>query len=282
MPDVEAGGHDCARQLRDHDQVVNSGIAWFSVALGMPQLLAPHALTRLIGVRPTTNRRPTMRAFGAGARLEADSFTSPAETVSGPLTYGNGATGAAGIEATSVSEQFGVVTAAAIDATIAGLRTVRHAVSISRSAQELYAFWRNFENLPIFRRHLQEVTTHEGGRSRWVTRGPGGVKVEWDAEIVADVPGLLIAWQSLPPADVRNAGTVRFVPVPAGRGTAIHVELDYRPLAGTLGTMVAKLFRAAPGQQLRDDLQAFKSLMETGEVLYANSTATQPVVLTVA
>jgi uncharacterized membrane protein len=165
-----------------------------------------------------------------------------------------------------------VLTPDAIEATGEGLRKVRHAVTINRTASELYAFWRDFENLPVFMRHLESVMTLEGGRSHWVTRGPGGARVEWDAEIVADVPGELIAWQSIPGADVRNAGTVRFIPVPAGRGTEVHVELDYSPPAGSLGAVVAKLFRAEPGQQVRDDLKAFKQVMEAGEILYASVT----------
>ena len=349
MPDLAAGHHYRPAGLRDRDQAVNSGIAWFSVALGMTQILAPDALARLIGVRPSSNSRTTMRAIGARElatgfgllsnakstswlwtrfagnvvdlsllgtgvgrraddrqramraalavggvaaldlyaasrsqrtqreRLAADGFASPEESVSGPMTYEHPAPYGGGSEAVPVNESLGVVTDDAIEATKSGLKKVRHAVTINRSAQELYAFWRDFQNLPVFMRHLEEVTTQEGGRSHWVTRGPGGVKVEWDAEIVADVPGELIAWQSLPHADVRNAGTVRFIPVPAGRGTEVHVELDYSPPAGSLGTMVAKLFRAEPGQQVRDDLQAFKSVMETGEVLYANITEKQQV-----
>jgi len=202
-------------------------------------------------------------------RLEADGFASPEETVSGPLTYENAAAPRNG--------QLDVLTDDAIVATMHGSKKVRHAVTINRPAQELYDFWRDFGNLPKFMRHLEEVTTQEGGRSHWVTRGPGGAKVEWNAEIVADVPGELIAWQSLPHADVRNAGTVRFIPVPAGRGTEVHVELDYSPPGGSLGAAVAKLFRAEPGQQVRDDLKAFKSVMEAGEILYANIAGKQQV-----
>ncbi len=349
MPDVAAGRHYRPARLRDPDQVVNSGIAWFSVALGVTQIVAPDALARLIGVRPSQNTRTAMRAIGvrelttgfgllsnakstpwlwtrlAGnmvdlsligsgvgrraedrtratraaiavggvaaldfyaaarsqrtqrERLQADGFASPEETVSGPLSYEHGDARGGGTEMSPNNEQVGVVTSDAIEATKSGLKKVRHAVTVNRSASELYAFWRDFENLPVFMRHLESVTTLDGGRSHWATRGPGGVMVEWDAEIVADVPGELIAWQSLPGADVKNAGTVRFIPVPAGRGTEVHVELDYSPPAGSLGTVVAKLFRAEPGQQVRDDLKAFKSVMEAGEILYADVTGKQKV-----
>ena len=349
MPDVAKGRHYRPAQMRDPDQGVNSGIAWFSVALGVTQIVAPDSLARLIGIRPTQTTRTTMRAIGmrglttglgllskskrspwlwarlagdmvdlsllgtgvgrraddrsrAGRaalavgsvaaldflaatrsrrthrqRLEADGFASVEETVQGPLSYVTNETRGAGTKKSTGDEQVGVVTSGAIEATESGLRKVRHAVTVNRPASELYAYWRDLENLPNFMRHLESVTHLEGGRSHWVTRGPGGVMVEWDAEIVADVPGELIAWQSMFGADVRNAGTVRFIPVPAGRGTEVHMELDYSPPAGSFGAVVAKLFRAEPGQQIRDDLKAFKSMMEVGEILHAGAQEKQQV-----
>jgi uncharacterized membrane protein len=144
--------------------------------------------------------------------------------------------------------------------------TRRHTVTISRSAGELYDFWRNFENLPVFMRHLDEVTTQEDGRSHWVTYVRGGEKVEWDTEIVADVPGELIAWQSLPHGDVRDAGTVRFIPVPAGQATVVHVELDETPPPRLPGAAAETQPEAEAGRQVRDVLWTFKSVMESGQI----------------
>ena len=194
----------------------------------------------------------------------------PEATVSGPLEYGAPDIAASGTgNAQTTNEEIGHLTTDAVTARRAGHRKVRSVVTINRSASELYAYWRNFENLPNFMKQLASVTTTGEGRSHWVTRGPGGTQVEWDAEIVADEPDALIAWQSLAGGDVRNAGTVRFIPVPSERGTEVHVELDYDPPGGALGVAVAKLFRAEPGQQIRDDLRAFKQVMEAGEVLFA-------------
>jgi uncharacterized membrane protein len=66
---------------------------------------------------------------------------------------------------------------------------------------------------------------------------------------------------------VDTAGSVRFVPAPAGRGTEVHVALRYDPPGGALGKLVAKLFGEAPEQQLYDGLRHFKQVMETGEVV---------------
>lgn len=143
---------------------------------------------------------------------------------------------------------------------------VRQRVTINKSAEELYTFWRNFENLPQFMRHLESVTTLDTTRSHWVAKAPAGTTVAWDAEIITDQPNQEIAWRSAADADVPNSGSVRFVPSTAGRGTEVHVTIGYNPPAGVLGAAVAKLFGEEPNQQVGEDLLHFKQLMETGEV----------------
>ena len=143
---------------------------------------------------------------------------------------------------------------------------VHDAVTIERPAEELYEFWHNFENLPQFMKHLEAVTVLSPTQSRWKAKAPGGLSVEWDAEITQDERARLIAWRSLPNADVPNSGSVRFAPAPGNRGTEVHVELEYNPPAGKLGQMFAKLFREEPEQQIAGDLRRFKQLMEAGEL----------------
>ena len=145
-----------------------------------------------------------------------------------------------------------------------GIKVV-HSVTVNASPDTLYAYWRDFTNLPHIMDHLNSVTVQTNGRSHWVAKAPLGRTVEWDAEIINEVPGQLIAWQSLPGADVDNAGSVRFKPGPTGRGTEVRVELSYAPPAGKAGATVAKLLGEEPKKQLDDDLRHFKQLMETGE-----------------
>jgi uncharacterized membrane protein len=97
------------------------------------------------------------------------------------------------------------------------------------------------------------------------------MSVEWDAEITEDRANELIAWRSLPGAEVDNVGRVRFVPAPGGRGTEVHVELSYRPPAGVLGATFAKLFGEAPEQQIEGDLRRLKQVLETGEVVHSDA-----------
>ena len=150
---------------------------------------------------------------------------------------------------------------------------VEKSLTIERSAEDLYHFWRDFTKLPKFMKHLESVRVSGERRSHWVAHGPAGTNVEWDAEITEDRPNELIAWRSLPGADVENAGTVRFEPATGGRGTVVRVALDYTPPAGALGAAVAKLFGEEPRQQVEGDLRRFKNIMEAGEI---PSTAGQP------
>ena len=145
--------------------------------------------------------------------------------------------------------------------------SVRAAVTIRRPRADVYAFWRDFENLPSFMIHLESVQPTGDRHSHWVATAPAGRIVEWDAEIVDERPDELIAWRSLAGSDVANEGAVRFVDAPREQGTEIHVELRYDAPAGTAGDLLAKLFGEQPEQQVKDDLRRAKQVLETGEVI---------------
>ena len=144
---------------------------------------------------------------------------------------------------------------------------VEETFTINKPADELFAFWRNFENLPKFMSHLASVTRldSDGKRTRWVAKGPAGVPVKWDAEIINEEPDSLIAWRSLGGADVDNAGSVRFLDA-SDQGTVVNIVLDYIPPAGQVGAFVAKLLGRDAEQLIRKDLREFKRLMETGAI----------------
>jgi uncharacterized membrane protein len=139
--------------------------------------------------------------------------------------------------------------------------------TIRKPAPEVYAFWRDLQNLPTFMAHLEQVRGTGDRTSHWSASAPFGKNVEWDAEIIDEVPGEKIAWRSTGNADVPNAGTVRFVPAPDGVSTEVHVVLVYDIPGGTVGKAVAKYFGEEPHQQLDDDLRRLKQVLETGEVV---------------
>lgn len=154
-----------------------------------------------------------------------------------------------------------------MEAPMEGAMEVKQAITVNRPPDEAYRFWHDFPNLPRFMEHLEAVEVTGERRSRWRARGPAGTKAEWEAELTEDRPGELIAWRSIEGSPVDTAGTVRFTPAPAGRGTEVRVELRYSPPAGVLGRVFARLFGEDPQRQVKSDLRRFKQVLETGQVM---------------
>ena len=144
-----------------------------------------------------------------------------------------------------------------------GLVRIMRGVTVNKEIDEVYRFWRDFENFPNFMHHIESVTV-DGSRSHWVAKEPAGQQAEWDAEITEDRPGELIGWRTIGDSDVEHEGSVEFSQAPGDRGTEVRVTLTYEP-PGVAG--IAKLFGSDPDRQIRDDIRRFKQILETGEVL---------------
>lgn len=138
--------------------------------------------------------------------------------------------------------------------------------TVNCSPEHAYQFWRNFENLPRFMRHLDSVRSSDGNRSVWTALGPFDQKISWTAEITQDQPNERIAWRSLPGSEVTTSGEVQFRPATANRGTVVTAKLEYQPPSGQAGHLLAALAGKNPKFTVREELRRFKALMETGEV----------------
>jgi uncharacterized membrane protein len=261
------------------------GLGWFSIGLGLAEVIAPRQLSRLIGIRaePDLLRLMGAREIATGigilaqrrrakwihARVAGDALDLA--LLGRALTSRRTDTTRAAIATAAVA---GVT---AVDM-LCGIQLERHSqpvsraihlsrsITINRTPEELYARWRNLEDLPDYMSHLKAVFVTGERTSHWVAKAPAGFKVEWDAEITEDRPNEYIAWRSLPGASVRNSGSVTFEPATGNRGTILRVEMEYEPPAGQLGAVVARLFGAAPKKQIAVDLLRFKQKLETGEI----------------
>ena len=150
---------------------------------------------------------------------------------------------------------------------------IERTVTIDRPRNELYAFWREFRNLPLFMENIESVTEFDGARSHWRVKAPLDSTVEWDSILVEDIPGEVIEWRSADGASVKNSGRIEFRDSSNGRGTRVTATIAYDPPGGKLGRLFATLFQREPKVQARQDLRRFKQLMETGEI----STSQPPV-----
>jgi len=294
--------HEVAQHTREQRRAQQNGIGdrlatglgWFSIGLGAAELLAPSKVARFIGLEDDRRRNSVFRFYGlreiaAGAGILA--ARQPARWLWARVA--GDAVDIASLGSAITAKDASRVRVAAATAAVLGVtaldvvcakslsrgsveETATHRRSsevhvsktmiVNREPGELYRFWRDFRNLGRVLTHLESVEELPDNRSHWVAIGLGGRKFEWDAEIVDDQPGKRIAWRSLEGSDIDNSGSVEFVPAPGGRGTLVKVQLKYTPPVSAVTAKLAKLFRSEPGQQVEEDLRAFKQLMETGEI----------------
>jgi uncharacterized membrane protein len=267
------------------------GLGWFSFALGVPQVLAPGAVCRLVGVNSTARNRWIMRSVGVRelaawygivrrrrkapwlwGRVAGD--MKDLALLSAAMTDGDNKRGRVAGALTSVAGVTVLDLVASVRASRAtgpgegGAMHAKAAVTVKRPTDEVYRFWHDFENLSRFMTHVESVRPTGNGRYHWVASTPLlPKKLEWDAQIVEDVPDRSISWRSTDDTDIPNSGSVRFMPAPGGRGTEVTVELDFRVPGGALAEMVAKVFGEEPVLEITDDLRRFKQVMETGEII---------------
>jgi uncharacterized membrane protein len=146
------------------------------------------------------------------------------------------------------------------------LAIVGRSVLINRPRQELFAFWRDFTNLPQFMEAIESIEVSGGNRSTWKVRAPVGQTVTLETETIDVVEGESIGWRSVEGSQIETTGKVTFADAPAGRGTVVSADIGYVPPGGDIGRLFAKLFAAEPNIQARHELKRFKMLMETGEI----------------
>ena len=155
-----------------------------------------------------------------------------------------------------------------------GNAPVARSVTINRPIGEIYAYFRDFANLPTFMENVVSIAVLDATRSHWVVKAPAGRTVEWDARVTEEATDRFIAWSSEPGADVANSGRIDFRDAGA-RGTVVTATIQYDPPAGIVGKIIAKMFQREPAIQARRDLRRFKQLMETGEIATAAMTRKQ-------
>jgi uncharacterized membrane protein len=291
-------GSSHGEPARSHDLRLANFLGWFSIGLGLTEILATRQLAKFIGVTDNHTNRTVLRLFGlrevvAGVgilstprpaawvwgRVAGDAMdltalgTALASGAPRPDKVLFATASVAGVTALDIYDAIQLSQHPSRTEGVRGWSTieVKKATTVAKPAEELYRYWRDFQNLPRFMSHLQSVQVVDDRRSHWKTRGPAGTSVEWDAEIVEDRPNERIAWRSTNGSIVENSGSVNFVPAPGGRGTEVHVDLTYKPPGGLIGAAVAKMFGESPEQQVYDDLRLFKEVMETGEVLLSES-----------
>jgi uncharacterized membrane protein len=153
-------------------------------------------------------------------------------------------------------------------------------VIVARPRHELFAFWRDFANLPKFMQKVRKVTVVDSLSSIWTVAGPGGESTDWEFLVTDEEEDRLIAWSASGNTPVKYSGRVEFkdVPpetlasaaIPAVRSvpaTEVTATFRYEPHAGILDTLIAKVSGSGTTDELPvqtgGDLQRFKEAVET-------------------
>ena len=137
---------------------------------------------------------------------------------------------------------------------------IQKTLYIEAPLDQVYAFWSNYENFPLFMSHVREVEDLGQGRSHWRVSGPGGLPIEWHASLTQQTPNEVIAWRSEPASMLENAGIIRFSS--KGSGTRVDLRFCYLPPAGGAGRAVTELLGSDPRAKLNEDLGRMKALLE--------------------
>lgn len=143
---------------------------------------------------------------------------------------------------------------------------IRTSLIVNRPRDQVYAFWRRLQNLPLFMKHLQNVTVLDEKLSEWTAVLIGDVgSISWTSEIVKDDPGALLSWHSVPESSIENAGKITFED--AGlTGTRVDIVISYHAPLGILGEKAARLLNPMFEKMVRDDVNSFKEYIETAEL----------------
>ena len=298
--DRGANGHRANGAGSDTKRMTRA-LGYFSVGLGLAQVLAPRKVAAAAGIHSggeTVMRIVGLREIVSGVGL----LTQPNPTTWLWLRVGGDLMDLALLNSVSTSpdvdrERLSAATAAvasvaAADAfagtrliagqgkfpadtsrdvpTVLGDGQVKAAVTVGAPIAEVYAFWEGFANLPRFMQGVATVEAAGDNRLHWTMAGPAGLTVEFDSEIVAAVPNERISWQTVEGSGIEAEGEVRFRPAPGNRGTEVLYHARLHPPGGPLGEKLADLFGPAMSVKMQADLNRSKQLLELGEIVQSD------------
>ncbi|HXE14698.1 MAG TPA: SRPBCC family protein [Bryobacteraceae bacterium] len=149
--------------------------------------------------------------------------------------------------------------------------TAERTVTVGRSCEEIYQFWKDPANMPWIMEEIESVIPLDETHWHWKAKPIAGMQLEWDTEIMQDIPGRLLSWRSTEGAPLSQAGTLIFTPAPANRGAEVKLRFQYKPPAGEIGNAIAGLFGRDAYHTISRQLRNLEQVMETGEVARTNN-----------
>jgi uncharacterized membrane protein len=229
-------------------------LGWFSVGLGLAEIIAPRAVANVTGVQENLKNRSLLRLYGLReltAGIGILTQDRPAgwiwARVGGDVLDLSSLASALADErndkkrvAFSIASVVGVTAAdlycaQQLEETPNGQNTTSlvRTIIVDKPAEEAYQFWHDFQNLPRFMTYLESVRYTGDRRTHWIAKGPAGMRIEWDSE------------------------------------TVVRVEVSFSSKRGA--ALLRKLARMELGRRLNNDLRKFKQLLEIGEITQSDA-----------
>lgn len=150
---------------------------------------------------------------------------------------------------------------------------IKHSVTIMRPREDIYLFWRNFQNLPLIFKSLESVDILSSTRSHWKLKLRSSLVAEWDAEITEDRENELISWSSVEGSRIQTSGTIVFEKDTHPSRSVVRLAMNYAIPGGKLSEWAALFSGEDPETLAITNLKRLKAFLETGE---APTTQGQP------
>ena len=136
------------------------------------------------------------------------------------------------------------------------MSTIKETVEVDVPVHTAYNQWTQFEEFPNFMEGVEEVRQLDDRHNHWITK-IGGVRREFDTEIVDQLPDERVAWRTTS-GDTHQKGTVRFQRLDDTH-TRVELVLEVEPsgVVEKAGDMLGTIDR-----QIKGDMQRFKQYIE--------------------
>ncbi|MGK5742176.1 SRPBCC family protein [Micromonospora sp. URMC 103] len=137
-------------------------------------------------------------------------------------------------------------------------------VTIDRPVADVFAFYRDFENLPRFLGDVLAVERTGPATFRWTIQGPLGIRVRSTIRLTEERTNELIRYETTAAPGLKGRWAVRFAPAPDPGRTEVHQTLA-TPF-GKLGRAALALVGKPPAAEVAANLRRLKQVLETGVV----------------
>jgi uncharacterized membrane protein len=141
---------------------------------------------------------------------------------------------------------------------------IESSVRIKRPAEDIFDFYRDFRNLPLFLGDVISVEPTGNTTSRWTIQGPMHVRIRWEIEVIERDANALIRYRTTSLRYLQTTWSIYFTQETGSDQTEVREVMEL-PL-GRFGRAGLALIGKPPAEEVAANLRRLKQIMETGRV----------------